>query len=77
MKNKIMLIITFLILFTFGAASANAENNQKIVVGLDINVPPMGFLDSNGDIIGFDIDLANETFKIFAYITIFKRSFTT
>lgn len=64
MKNKLMLIITFLILFTFGAASANAENNQKIVVGLDINVSPMGFLDSNGDIIGFDIDLAKETFKI-------------
>lgn len=64
MKNKIMLIITFLILFIFGAASANAENNQKIVVGLDINVPPIGFLDSNGDIIGFDIDIAKETFKI-------------
>ena len=28
MKNKIMLIITFLILFTFGVTSANAENNH-------------------------------------------------
>ena len=64
MKNKIILIITFLILFAFGANSVNAENNQEIVVGLDINVPPMGFLDSNGNITGFDIDLAKETFKI-------------
>lgn len=64
MKNKIILIITFLILFAFGASSVNAENNQEIVVGLDINVPPMGFLDSNGNITGFDIDLAKETFKI-------------
>lgn len=74
MKNKIMLIITFLILFTtFGVtSSANAENNQKIVVGLDINVPPMGFLDSNGDIIGFDIDLAKETFKILGKEVIFQ-----
>lgn len=43
MKNKIILIITFLILFAFGANSVNAENNQEIVVGLDINVPPMDF----------------------------------
>ena len=64
MKNKIMMIIIFLILFAFGVTFVNAKNNQKIVVGLDINVPPMGFLDSNGDIIGFDIDLAKETFKI-------------
>lgn len=64
MKNKIILIITFLILFAFGANSVNAENNQEIVVGLDINVPPMGFLDSNGNIMGFDIDLAKETFKV-------------
>lgn len=64
MKNKIILIITFLILFAFGANSVNAENNQEIVVGLDINVPPMGFLDSNGNITGFDIDLAKETFKV-------------
>lgn len=64
MKNKIILIITFLILFAFGASSVNAENNQEIVVGLDINVPPMGFLDSNGNIMGFDIDLAKETFKV-------------
>ena len=64
MKNKVILIITFLILFTFGAACVSAKNNQKIIVGLDINVPPMGFLDSNSDISGFDIDLAKETFKI-------------
>ncbi len=32
----------------------------KLVVGLDDSFPPMGFRDENGDIVGFDIDLAAE-----------------
>ena len=72
MKNKIILIITFLILFTFGINSVNAENNQKIIVGLDINVPPMGFLDLNGNITGFDIDLAKEIFKVLKKEVVFQ-----
>lgn len=47
-----------------------SENNQadtsleditqkgKFVVGLDATFAPMGFTDENGDIVGFDIDLA-------------------
>ena len=30
----------------------------KFVVGLDATFAPMGFTDENGDIVGFDIDLA-------------------
>ncbi len=33
-------------------------NNDKFILGLDDAFPPMGFTDDNGDIIGFDIDLA-------------------
>lgn len=31
---------------------------DKFVVGLDDSIPPMGFKDENGEIVGFDIDLA-------------------
>ncbi|GHV29816.1 hypothetical protein FACS189481_3170 [Clostridia bacterium] len=33
------------------------------MVGLDIDFPPMGFRNENGDIIGFDVDLAREVFS--------------
>ena len=59
-------VILFLILFSF-ILIFNISNNRniekKIIIGLDINVPPMGFKSENGEIIGFDIDLANEVFK--------------
>lgn len=36
---------------------------DKIIIGLDDNFPPMGFRDNNGDLVGFDIDLAREVEK--------------
>lgn len=35
------------------------EQAKKLVVGLDIAFPPMGFQDEAGNIVGYDIDLAN------------------
>ncbi len=35
----------------------------KFVLGLDDSFPPMGFRDEAGNIVGFDIDLANEVAK--------------
>lgn len=32
----------------------------ELVLGLDDSFPPMGFRDENGEIVGFDIDLARE-----------------
>lgn len=32
----------------------------ELVLGLDDSFPPMGFRDDNGEIVGFDIDLARE-----------------
>ena len=34
--------------------------NGQLVVGLDVNYPPIGFEDENGEIVGFDIDVARE-----------------
>ena len=32
----------------------------QLILGLDTGFPPMGFIDENGDIVGFDIDVAQE-----------------
>ena len=40
-----------------------SETPKKIVIGLDDNFPPMGFLDENNEITGFDVDLAKEAAK--------------
>lgn len=35
----------------------------QLVLGLDAEFPPMGFRDENGEIVGFDIDVAQEVCK--------------
>lgn len=32
----------------------------ELVLGLDLEFPPMGFVDVNGEVVGFDIDVARE-----------------
>lgn len=39
-------------------ASGEVKEDKTLVVGLDTAFPPMGFLDENQNIVGFDIDLA-------------------
>ena len=48
-----------------GQAKRQAEQKKadKIVIGLDDNFPPMGFRDDSGQLVGFDIDLAQEASK--------------
>lgn len=50
-------------LFLIGALSVSllagcGKKGETLVMGLDVSFPPMGFTDSNGDLVGFDIDLA-------------------
>ena len=35
----------------------------QLILGLDTEFPPMGFIDGNGEIVGFDIDVAEEVCK--------------
>ena len=39
-------------------AASGSGNNEKLIVGLDDQFPPMGFRDENNELVGFDIDLA-------------------
>lgn len=43
-----------------GAATAPAADAPTLVVGLDNAYPPYGFIGSDGNLTGFDIDLATE-----------------
>lgn len=64
MKYKITKLITtlFLTLMSFKFTCFSLDKFE-IIVGLDVNVPPMGFLDASGNIVGFDIDLAKEVLE--------------
>ena len=40
-----------------------SSNDNEVIIGYDNTYFPMGYLDDNGDTVGFDVDLATETFK--------------
>lgn len=73
MKNilkKFSLVLLIIIpLISIGGCnkkSTNYKNNTKddtVVIGYDNTFVPMGFLDENNEIVGFDIDLVKEVFS--------------
>lgn len=72
MKKIAALLLTVIMAASFLTACKNGNKNAaddsysriaakgKLVVGLDDSFPPMGFRDDNGELVGFDIDLARE-----------------
>ncbi|MCD7855485.1 MAG: amino acid ABC transporter substrate-binding protein [Clostridiales bacterium] len=44
-----------------GSVGGNTDGKEitKVVVGLDDTFAPMGYIDDSGELVGFDIDLAN------------------
>lgn len=61
-KYGVMLLI--FIMSVLGAGCSKAEkNDNEVIIGFDNTYFPMGFMDENGDTVGFDIDLAKETFN--------------
>lgn len=70
MNKTLKSIITFGIItvMTFGVSGCtskpkDAMSKDKLVLGFDDTFVPMGFKDDKGEIVGFDIDLANEVSK--------------
>ncbi|AMC93024.1 hypothetical protein AOC36_03210 [Erysipelothrix larvae] len=57
MKRCFALILCILLLVGCGSSK-----NETFTVGFT-DYPPMGFKDENGEIVGFDVDLATEVFK--------------
>ncbi len=73
MKKLLCTLLALVMLFSMSvcafAEEAADESLKKIqdkgelVLGLDSSFPPMGFTDEDGNIVGFDIDLAKEVAK--------------
>ncbi|MBQ6858149.1 MAG: amino acid ABC transporter substrate-binding protein [Clostridia bacterium] len=66
MKKMLAYLLAALMLISCSAALAedaglaNIMAKGKLVMGFDEAYPPMGFVDENGEHVGFDIDLAKE-----------------
>ncbi|MBP0622490.1 amino acid ABC transporter substrate-binding protein [Cupriavidus consociatus] len=54
------------------AASTGNAAASRIIVGLDDNFPPMGFRDTNNELVGFDIDMAKEASRRLGMTVEFK-----
>ena len=67
MKKILFPLILMLIILTGCGGGEDSYNvtstkyNRTLVVGLDEHYAPLGFRDEQGNIVGFDIDLAKET----------------
>ncbi|MEG0764271.1 MAG: amino acid ABC transporter substrate-binding protein [Oscillospiraceae bacterium] len=44
---------------TYSTKVADIKKNGELIIGLDDTFAPMGFREANGELVGFDIDLAN------------------
>ena len=68
--------ILFLLLAGFTLAACGndntADSQKTITIGMDETFAPMGFLDDNNEIVGFDVDLAKETMSRLGYGVTFQ-----
>ncbi|MGF6907399.1 amino acid ABC transporter substrate-binding protein [Fusobacterium sp. PH5-44] len=67
MKKFILSLLLLFVICNFSFAEDNSLEKVKkdgfFILGLDDTFPPFGFKDENGEIVGFDIDLAKEVAK--------------
>lgn len=63
--KKLVMVLSVLSMMVgvVGCSKKEVKNENEIIVGYDNTYFPMGYLDDNGDTVGFDVDLAKETFK--------------
>ncbi len=55
-----------------GCGESEESKEETLVVGLDDTFAPMGFRDETGDLVGFDIDLANKVGEVLGMSVEFK-----
>ena len=69
MNKNLLAILLSLFLFPLslisgcGGQGNNTKNAEKIIIGIDEHYAPMGFRNEKNELVGFDIDLAEETAK--------------
>ncbi|MBO4779510.1 MAG: amino acid ABC transporter substrate-binding protein [Selenomonadaceae bacterium] len=66
MRKFFLPLILMLLIVTGCGGEDNSDKiisekyGNKLVVGVDVEFPPIGFRDKQGNIVGFDVDLAKE-----------------
>ena len=68
MKKTIALLLALTLVFGLTACGAKEEaapaaadgNAKTFTVGFDAEFPPYGYMDDNGEYVGFDLELAQE-----------------
>ena len=61
MKRMKFFLLALALIFVLSAAFGCAKKEDKtFTVGFDADFPPYGYIDENGEYIGFDLDLAAE-----------------
>lgn len=60
MKKKISILLIAGMMTVFMAACGSKEEGKTFTVGFDAEFPPYGYMDDNGEYVGFDLDLAAE-----------------
>lgn len=65
--RKILLSFFLIVFFITGCGDSkdsksldDFKNDRTIIIGLDDSYPPFGFRNEKGELVGFDIDFANE-----------------
>lgn len=61
--KKIFAFVLALVMVVSLPACGKKKDDSKLVIGIDVEFPPMGFRDENNEIVGFDIDLAKAVGK--------------
>lgn len=56
-------LLVLIALLAVGCAQEAQTDTEELVMGLDDTFAPMGFRDEDGNLVGFDVDLATEVAK--------------
>ncbi|MCT4633919.1 MAG: amino acid ABC transporter substrate-binding protein [Firmicutes bacterium] len=78
----LLLVVVMAVVGLTGCGSAKEDKGDvsletikekgEVVIGLDDSFPPMGYVDENGELVGFDIDLAKEACSRLGVEAVFK-----
>lgn len=73
MKKFLAVVLAVVMIATvFAACGKNKEKKPTVVIGYTI-YEPMNYLDENGNLVGFDTELAKAVFEKLGYEVIFKE----
>lgn len=59
-KFKLAVLLILTAIMAVGCAAESQRETEELIMGLDDTFAPMGFRDEKGELVGFDVDLANE-----------------